>query len=643
MDTNKDQQQVFVVIQEVVQDIKAVILLMNFLYLRLRGRMSGECRTKQYSLKEKVSKQLEHMHDLVNFDDATCVDHLRMDRNSFGRLCYLLENVGGLLPSRHVQVPEQVAIFLSILAHHTKNRIVKTSFKRSGYTISKHFNAVLKSLLKLHTILLVNPQPVEEDSTNDRWKYFKGCLGALDGTYIPVKVLQSDKARYRNRKGNVTVNVLAVCDRNMNYVYVLTGWEGSAADSRVLRDAITRPNGLKIPTGSYYLCDGGYTNANGFLAPYRGVRYHLQEWDGASSGPQNSQEYFNLKHAKARNVIEWSFGLLKGRWAILRSNSFYPIKLHMDISGNNSARVGKKTDKSRRCWSSLEEQQLIVALKEVVTRGWKCENGFKTGYLGVLEQLMLQALPGTDLKAEPHINSKIHVWRKNYASLSTMVSRSGFGWNDSTHTIEVDNDQIWENYVKTDSNARTMRYKPWPFYKDWCEIFGKDRATGEHAEAFADIVQDLLHKSQESPYTSNDNEYDPFTYLNEESEAALDDMSIHGEGTGSSAKVTSKGKGKKRKAVDSLDDRFIDLMTTFCEKTDSRLGELAKRIGFEHDASMSRKKVFEVLGTMNQLSDEQQIYMAKYLCNNTKDLDLFFSLPDEKQVVMVRMIISGKI
>ncbi|KAH6805242.1 hypothetical protein C2S51_030073 [Perilla frutescens var. frutescens] len=125
--------------------------------------------------------------------------------------------------------------------------------------------------------------------------------------------------------------MLAVCDKNMNYVYVLTGWEGSAANSRVLCDAITRPNGLKVSTGNYYLCDGGYTNANGFLAPYRGVRYHLQEWDGASSGPINPQENFNLKHAKARNVIEQSFGLLKGRWAILRSTSFYPIKVQNRI------------------------------------------------------------------------------------------------------------------------------------------------------------------------------------------------------------------------------------------------------------------------------------------------------------------------
>ena len=33
-----------------------------------------------------------------------------------------------------------------------------------------------------------------------------------------------------------------------------------------------------------------------------------------------------MKHSKARNVIERCFGLLKGRWSILRSPSFYPIR-----------------------------------------------------------------------------------------------------------------------------------------------------------------------------------------------------------------------------------------------------------------------------------------------------------------------------
>ncbi|KAL8552508.1 hypothetical protein ACS0TY_001262 [Phlomoides rotata] len=246
-----------------------------------------------------------------------------MDRAAFHKLCFILQSVCGLKCSRRVSVPEKVAMFLSILAHHTKNRCVKFAFKRSGQTVSKHFHVVLNSVLRLHAMFLVNPQPITEDETDPRWQSFQGCLGALDGTYIDVHVPITEKGRYRNRKGQVSVNVLGVCDKNMRFVYVLTGWEGSAADSRVLRNAINRANGLKVPTGNYYLCDNGYPNCEGFLTPYKGVRYHLNEW--TSRRPQTHQEYFNMKHTRARNVIERSFGLLKMRWGILRSPSWYPI------------------------------------------------------------------------------------------------------------------------------------------------------------------------------------------------------------------------------------------------------------------------------------------------------------------------------
>ena len=79
--------------------------------------------------------------------------------------------------------------------------------------------------------------------------------------------------------------------------------------------------------GSYYLVDGGYTNGQGFLAPFRGRRYHIQEWTVGRRAPQNREELFNYRHAKARNVIERCFGILKKRWGILRSPSFYPIKI----------------------------------------------------------------------------------------------------------------------------------------------------------------------------------------------------------------------------------------------------------------------------------------------------------------------------
>ncbi|KAK4409331.1 hypothetical protein Sango_0006100 [Sesamum angolense] len=54
----------------------------------------------------------------------------------------------------------------------------------------------------------------------------EGRLGALDGTFIDVRVLEQGKGRYWTRKGQVAVNVLRVCNPNMQFMDVLSGWEG---------------------------------------------------------------------------------------------------------------------------------------------------------------------------------------------------------------------------------------------------------------------------------------------------------------------------------------------------------------------------------------------------------------------------------
>ncbi|CAN1837261.1 hypothetical protein LINPERHAP1_LOCUS35036, partial [Linum perenne] len=76
------------------------------------------------------------------------------------------------------------------------------------------------------------------------------CLGALDGTHVKVRAKIQDQPRYRNRKGEVSINVLGVCNPDCQFIYCLSGWEGSAHDARVLRDALCRPNGLKVPKGN---------------------------------------------------------------------------------------------------------------------------------------------------------------------------------------------------------------------------------------------------------------------------------------------------------------------------------------------------------------------------------------------------------
>ncbi|XP_073015884.1 uncharacterized protein [Primulina eburnea] len=128
-------------------------------------------------------------------------------------------------------------------------------------------------------------------------------------------------------------------------------------------------------------------------------------------------------------------------------------------SGSGSARC-KKEDKTRRSWSGREEDVPIQSLKEVMTKGWKSENSFKAVYLTLLENTMHVAIPGTNMCANPHINSKIHVWKKTYSTLVTLLSKSGVSWNDTDKTIDA-TDETWESIVKHDPSFRPMRHKHW--------------------------------------------------------------------------------------------------------------------------------------------------------------------------------------
>ncbi|XP_070664413.1 protein ANTAGONIST OF LIKE HETEROCHROMATIN PROTEIN 1-like isoform X1 [Malus domestica] len=305
--------------------LETICICTILVVMMLRGKQRHVERptlTNRSLIRREIS--LCYLNGIIGNTDTECVNELRMDRRTFGILCDLLRQDGRVKTDGLVSVEEQVCMTLQILAHHTKNRSVGGRFYRSGETISRYFNSVLQGILRLQGFLLKVPQPVPIDSTDARWRCFKNCLGALDGTHIDVHVPEIDKPRYRTRKGRVATNVLGVCSGDRQFIYVFPGWEGSASDSRVLHDAISRPNGFKVPAGCYYLVDGGYTNGEGFLAPYRGIPYHLSEWEGRT--PSNKEEYFNMKHSKARNVIERCFGLLKGRWSILRSPSFYPIR-----------------------------------------------------------------------------------------------------------------------------------------------------------------------------------------------------------------------------------------------------------------------------------------------------------------------------
>ncbi|KAL8547109.1 hypothetical protein ACS0TY_006724 [Phlomoides rotata] len=199
--------EVLLVVEEIILEI---VFMLSVIISRYRN--TGQFRglnvenVPKYRMADRIPQQIEHMSELVEMSDTDCFDNLRLNRDAFNRLCYLLRHMGWLANGRYVTVGEQVTLFLSVLSHHLKVKVVKFHFKRSGQTIHTYFHNVLRAVLKLHEVLLAKPSPVTDDSTHPSWKHFKGCLGALDGTLIDVTVPEKDKARYRTRNGTVSVN-----------------------------------------------------------------------------------------------------------------------------------------------------------------------------------------------------------------------------------------------------------------------------------------------------------------------------------------------------------------------------------------------------------------------------------------------------
>lgn len=147
---------------------------------------------------------------------------------------------------------------------------------------------------------------------------FNNAIGALDGTHVKVLVPFSKVGQYINRKSDKTQNVLAICDFDCRFTIVAFGIPGSAHDWTILQEAIRKygPNFPHSSPGKFYLVDAGYPNRPGYLAPYRGVKYHQWAWRYGPR-PSGRQEVFNKAHCSLRSVIEQSFGILKMKWRML--------------------------------------------------------------------------------------------------------------------------------------------------------------------------------------------------------------------------------------------------------------------------------------------------------------------------------------
>ena len=175
----------------------------------------------------------------------SCYKMFRMYPDVFMSLHDLLVSNYGLESTREMSSIESLGMFLWMLGGPQSFTQAEDRFVRSTETIHRKFKHVLECVYALggDNIKPTDPTFTEvHPKIRDKrfWPHFKGCIGAIDGSHVPVVVPAKETVNYTGRHGYTSQNVLAVCDFDMRFTFVVAGWAGSVHDNRIFNHSLEK-------------------------------------------------------------------------------------------------------------------------------------------------------------------------------------------------------------------------------------------------------------------------------------------------------------------------------------------------------------------------------------------------------------------
>ncbi|XP_061565182.1 uncharacterized protein LOC133419782 [Cololabis saira] len=252
----------------------------------------------------------------TDFSSQQFVQNFRVSRESFEYIC-----------------AQRVAIAIWKLATGSEYRTISHLF---GVSLSTVFNCVqdfcntvVKVLLPAH-IKSPDADKLVELATffHNRWRVPQ-CVGAIDGSHLPIIAPEEHARDYYNRKGWHSVILQAVVDGKGLFWDVCVGFAGSVHDARVLRQSdlwevlgdgeLLSQKKVTISgcdVGHYLIGDPAYPMQNWLMKPFS---------DTGRLTPE--QRTYNYRLSSARSVVEMCFGRLKGRWRCLLKRNDAKLEL----------------------------------------------------------------------------------------------------------------------------------------------------------------------------------------------------------------------------------------------------------------------------------------------------------------------------
>ncbi|XP_077384014.1 uncharacterized protein LOC144022774 isoform X2 [Festucalex cinctus] len=259
------------------------------------------------------------------YDDGKWMKDFRVSKDTFEYLCYRLGPELEKSDTNYrlcVPLRKRVAVALWKLATNNEYRSISHLFGIGISTVCHcvhNFCTAVEKVLLAEVIRLPCKNKLEDMAAHFQTKWgLPQCVGAIDGSHIPIIRPEEYHTEYFNRKGWHSIILQAVVDAKGLFWNVFVG-AGSLHDARVLRlsglwDLVDRgllhsqetKNIHGHNVGYYLLGDAAYPLKSWLLKPFN------------DNGRLTMQQLiYNNKTSRARITVEHAFGRLKGRWRCL--------------------------------------------------------------------------------------------------------------------------------------------------------------------------------------------------------------------------------------------------------------------------------------------------------------------------------------
>lgn len=273
--------------------------------------------TIEKDLPIRIKNYIENV--VVHYSDNVSQSHFRISRSVFhNTLLPMIEisqnkiNNGEKKTERpEIPIEKQLLSVLWILATPDSYRSVGEKFDMGKSSLSVSFFRIVNLIILNASNVIIWPHGEELERQKElffRMANIPNVIGAVDGTFIPIKAPKEDAKVYVTRKCNYAITMQAITNAELKFTDVFVGYPGSVSDTRIFRNSDIFINIMKnpkfyFPNDEHILGDKAYPLLTWCVEPYinRGC---LTE----------AQKHFNFNISRTRQTVKRSFAVVFGRF-----------------------------------------------------------------------------------------------------------------------------------------------------------------------------------------------------------------------------------------------------------------------------------------------------------------------------------------